>query len=168
MCKDLRKELKQKVPRFITSLTCIAVFWLASLFLAPQFEGIKLPELGIDASVFVRLVFFALMTAFLIKALHDGAFFADLFIRVLTGRLHVSSRKLKPYRRVMYDVVLILLIWIVSAALLPLLAALPEGGVLTKAASIVVLVLLLLLIFDVGRVLQSVVEERVERFLAKR
>lgn len=160
--RSIGEELKKRIPRFIISLTfLISLLFIYNTIPLP-FSEVPLPGLNIGADQLIRLIMILTILVLLAKILPDAFFLADLSADILLKRLGMGDKE-KPLKRASRDLVYIIITILLAAAALPFLSAIPDfGSHLTAAASLIALGVVLLLIYDVGKIIYGVIEEKAE------
>ncbi|HIE14354.1 TPA: hypothetical protein EYP70_03685 [Candidatus Bathyarchaeota archaeon] len=167
--KSFNEEIKERVPRIVVNSITALIFWFVSVT-APLFvKGIVLPGIGVDpyndAGWLVWAAATLLGLVFLVRALSDGLVLVDIAVEVTVRRLGVKEDR--PLRRVARDLVYILLTILLAAAAVPFIKPFPQfGDLLTTTISFVALGIFLILIYDMGRTLYTVLEEKTKAFAA--
>ena len=162
--KSFGGEIRQRVPRIVVNLVTALIFWFVSL-VAPMFvAGIKVPGVGIEPYNDAGWLLWAAATlmglVFLVRALADIIVIVDIGVEVTVRRLGVKEDR--PLRRAARDLVYILITMLFAAAVVPFVEPLPKfGGFLTTAISLISLGIFLVLIYDMGRILYKVLEEKI-------
>jgi len=161
--RSVGDEIKERVPRIIVNLAMVLFFWFVSL-VAPKFvEGIKVPGINIppydDAGWLIWASAMMMGIIFLLRASSDIIVLADIGAEIVVRRIGV--REEKPLKRVARDVVYILLTILLAAAAMPFAISIPQfGGLMAATVSFIALGIFLILMYDIGRIIYKVVEEK--------
>jgi hypothetical protein len=161
--KSLGDEIRHRVPRIVVNSITALIFWFVSLT-APIFVAdITIPGIGLepynDAGWLIWAAATLMGLVFLVRALSDIIVIVDIGVEVTVRRLGVKEDR--PLRRVARDLVYILLTMLLAAAAVPFVEPLPQfGSFLTAIISLVSLGIFLVLIYDMGRTLYQVLEEK--------
>ncbi|MFQ5999864.1 MAG: hypothetical protein ACE5J6_03710 [Candidatus Bathyarchaeia archaeon] len=159
--KPIGQEIKHRFPRLTMSLVMAIIFWIISIVIPPTVSHIVIPGLNVNAGFLVGIVAMLFTAIFLIRALSDALVLSDIVADIVVKRLGI--REEKPTRRAARDAIYIIVIILVATALYPFLGTLENaGGVLKTATTYVALGIILILIYDIGRILYRMVEQRAE------
>ena len=157
------EEIRHRLPRLVTNLIMALIFWIISIFVPPTLEGILLPGINIEASMLVWIFMIIILGIFLIRALSDALVLGDVFTDVLMKRLGVKEER-SP-KRAARDFVYIIVIMLIVTALSPLLGTIEDVGFYLKAAAVYIgLGLIIILIYDIGRIVYKIIEEKADSF----
>lgn len=159
--KDIGVEVRSRFPRMIMSLVMAILFWIMSIILPPTIEGVIVPGLNLNAGALVGIVTWLFTAVFLIRALSDAVVLSDIITAIIVKRLGI--REEKASRRAAREAIYIIIIILVVSALYPFLNTLEYiGNVSTMIITYVSLAIILILIYDIGRILYRLIEERAE------
>jgi hypothetical protein len=157
------EEIRHRLPRLVANLIMALIFWIISIFVPPTLEGILLPGINIEASMLVWIFMIIVLGIFLIRALSDALVLGDVFTDVLMKRLGVKEER-SP-KRAARDFVYIIVIMLVVTALSPLLGTIEDVGFYLKAAVVYIgLGLIIVLIYDIGRIVYKIIEDKADSF----
>jgi len=161
------KEVKMRLPRIVINLTVAFLFWIISQ-VGPIFvkgltiPGISLPPPLDTVSSLVGLASTFIAMIFLVRAISDILFFADLSAEIVVRSLGIKERK--PLKRIARDLTYIILTLLLATAASPLLSSIPQvGGYLMVIVSLSALGIFLILIYDIGKVVHGVLHEKTRR-----
>ncbi|MHA1712385.1 MAG: hypothetical protein ACTSUS_10105 [Candidatus Freyarchaeota archaeon] len=165
--KSIGEIIRERLPRFILSMLVGFLFYIISLGVPPLVEGITVPGINIapynSASWLIWAASVVLMMIFFIKGMSDALVLADIGTQLIVRFLGIKEDR--PLRRVARDVIYIVLAILLAEAGLPFLALVPRiGNLLTIAVSLVTLGVVIVLIYDIGRILYRMLEERARAF----
>ncbi len=164
--KPIGKEVQQRLPRLIMSLVMALIFWMISTVVPPTISDLLLPGLNLNAGTFVGFIALLLTAIFLIRAISDALVLSDIMANIIVRQLGIKEER-SP-RRAARDALYIIVILLVATALYALLGTLGEiGSMLTTATAYVALGIILVLIYDIGRIVYRMIENRAES-VAKR
>ncbi len=165
--RSISGELRDRLPRIVVNLITALLFWFISM-VAPHFVvGMSVPGVNIppynDASWLVWATSTLMGLTFLIKALSDIIVLVDLGTEITLRRLGIEETR--PLKRVARDIVYILLTILIAAAAMPFASSVPQfGSILSTIISLIALGIFLLLIYDIGRILYRVLEDKTRVF----
>jgi p-aminobenzoyl-glutamate transporter AbgT len=111
----------------------------------------------------VWLLTMVIMVIFLIRALTDALVLGDVLTDVLVRKLGVNEEKAskRAAREFVYIIVIVLIVTAVS----PLLATVQDVGYYLSTATVYIgLGLVILFIYDIGRTVYKIIEEKAESF----
>lgn len=128
--------------------------------MAPPILGdIIVPGVNVKARELIWMTAMLIMVIFLIRAMSDALVFADIITDVIVRRLGI--KKERSLKRAARDAIYIIIAILLAQAALPFLASIPNiGGLLAAAVSLIALGFFILLMYDIGRILYRVIEER--------
>ena len=158
--RSVEEEIRLRFPRVVMSLVMVLIFWIIGIFIPPTVRGFEVPGLNISAELFLWVISMGTAAVFLIRALADSVVLIDITIDIIIKQLGIKDEKLpkKTAREVIYIIVIIL----VTTAVSPLVAALEKGSTASTVITYVALVLILVFIYDIGRSLYRIVEQKAE------
>ena len=165
--RSLGDEIRDRAPRIVVNSITALIFWFVSL-VAPGFVGgITVPGIGVwpynDAGWLVWAAATFMGLVFLVRALSDILVIVDIGVEVTVRRLGIKEDR--PLRRVARDLVYILLTMLLAAAAIPYIRYIPQfGDLLTTIISFTALGIFLVLIYDMGKTLYNVLEEKTRAF----
>ena len=159
------EEIRRRVPRFIVNAIILAILFLSYPIIPAPFTGMTVPGLGINGDQLARMIIILIILIFLARVLPDALVLADIGADVFLRRLGAKEEE-RPLKRAARDIVYIILLMLLAAAALPFFSAIPTelGGWLSTSTSLITLGLFLVLIYDVGRTLYKVLEEKTQAF----
>jgi cation transport ATPase len=159
--KRVGEEVRRRAPRFVMSLVVAIIFWIINQMVPPTISDLLLPGLTLSAGTLVGIITFLLTAVFLIRALSDGLILSDIVAEIVLKRLGIEEER-SP-KRAARDAIYIIVIILAVTALFPFLGTLDEAGdLLTTVTTYVALGLILILIYDMGRILYRIIEQRAE------
>lgn len=164
--KPIGDEVQHRLPRLIMSLVMALIFWMISTVVPPTISDLLLPGLNLNAGTFVGFIALLLTAIFLIRAISDALVLSDIMADIIVRQLGIKEER-SP-RRAARDALYIIVILLVATALYALLGTLGEiGSMLTTATAYVALGIILVLVYDIGRIVYRMIENRAES-VAKR
>jgi hypothetical protein len=157
------EEIRVRLPRLVTNLIMAVVFWLISVFIPPTLPSIVIPGINTEASTLVWILTMIIMAIFLIRALTDALVLGDVLTDVLTKKLGVKEEQAS--KRAAREFAYILVIVLIVTAVSPLLATIRDAGYYLSTATVYIgLGLIILFIYDIGRIIYRIIEEKAESF----
>ncbi|MGD8506125.1 MAG: hypothetical protein PVF15_05615 [Candidatus Bathyarchaeota archaeon] len=154
-------EIRRRFPRLTMSLFIAIIFWIVSIFVPPTMGDIIVPGLDLKAEFLVWIVTVVITAVFLIRALSDALILGDIITDVFVKRLGIKQEvsPKRAFRDLMYIIIVILL----AAAISPILGAIDNlGTTLRNIITYIALGIILVLIYDIGRILYRIIEQRAE------
>jgi hypothetical protein len=139
------------------------IFWAIGQ-IGPIFvRGIVIPGVVVEpfnnAETVVSITATIITLIFLVRAASDVLYFVDVWTEIITKRLGIKEER--PLKRVARDLVYIILAILLATAVTPIIFPIPQiGGYLSIAISLTALGVFLILIYDIGRVLHDVLQEK--------
>ena len=145
----------------VTNMIMAVIFWLMSVFIPGTLPSLIVPGINTEASTLVWILLIVILAIFLIRALTDALVIGDVFTDVLTKKLGVKDETAS--KRAAREVVYIIAIVLVVTAVSPLLLGVQEVGYYLSTATVYIgLGLVILFIYDIGRTVYRIIEERAE------
>ncbi len=146
------------------NLVMALIFWVIGAFIPPTVAGLSIPSINAKADFVVLIVSIVVMAIFLIRALADALVLGDILVDVFVKKLGIREER-SPKRAARDFIYIIIVILVVTAAYPILLSFRIElfAAIVTYTA----IGLIVLLIYDIGRVLHRIIEEKAE-LLAER
>ena len=159
--KSVGNEIRRRFPRLTMSLVMAIIFWIVSIIVPPTMGEIDIPGLDLKASFLVMIITTVIAALFLIRALSDalilGDIVTDIFVKRLGIKLEVSPK------RAFRDFIYIIIVILVAAAISPILGEVGNfGSILRNVITYIALGIILILIYDIGRILYRIIEQRAE------
>ncbi|RLI42572.1 hypothetical protein DRO59_03755 [Candidatus Bathyarchaeota archaeon] len=159
--KARSEEIRRRFPRIVMNLVMALIFWLISVFIPPTVSGTVLPGLNADAGFLLWIVTAVIMAIFLIRALADALVLGDFLTDIIVKRMGIKE-ELSP-KRAARDFIYIIVIILIATALSPILATVKNfGQILTTVTTYVALGLIIILIYDIGRIIYRIIEQKAE------
>ncbi len=146
------------------NLVMALIFWVIGAFIPPTVARLSIPSINAKADFVVLIVSIVVMAIFLIRALADALVLGDILVDVFVKKLGIREER-SPKRAARDFIYIIIVILVVTAAYPILLSFRIElfAAIVTYTA----IGLIVLLIYDIGRVLHRIIEEKAE-LLAER
>jgi len=144
------------------SLVMAIIFLILSIVVPKTgINNIEIPGLSLNAGFLIGTITWLFAAIFVIRALSDALILSDIVTDIIVKRLGIKEER--SSRRAARDAIYIIVTILVATALYPLLGTLGEtGNMLTTATTYVALAIILLLIYDIGRILYRMIEQRAE------
>jgi cation transport ATPase len=158
---SVSREIRRRFPRLIMSLVIAIIFWIVSVIVPPTIGDVDLPGLDLKAGFLVWMVTMVIVAIFLIRALSDALILGDILTDIFVKRLgirHEASPK-----RAFRDFIYIIIVILIAAAVSPVLSEVGNfGNMLRIATTYIALGIILILIYDIGRILYRIIEQRAQ------
>jgi hypothetical protein len=155
------EEIRRRLPRLVTNLIMAIIFWIISVFIPPTLPSLIIPGINTEASFLVWMLTMIIMAIFLIRALTDALVLGDALTDVLTKKLGVKEETAS--KRAAREFVYIIAIVLIVTAVSPLLATIQDVGYYLSTATVYIgLGLVILFIYDIGRIVYRIIEEKAE------
>ena len=148
------------------SLVMVLIFWILNIFVPPTLSNIQIPGLNYPADQVFWLITIIIMVMFLVRALSDALVLGDFLTDIVIRRLGIKE-ELSP-KRALRDLIYIIGIVLVAAAATPFLRDIENiGEMLSTAVIYIALALIIILIYDIGRIIYRIIEEKAEILVEK-
>lgn len=160
--KPIGEEIRRRFPRLTMSLVMAIIFLMISI-VVPQtaIRDIVIPGLDLNAGFLIGTITWFFAAIFLIRALSDALILSDIVTEIIVKRLGIKEER--SSRRAARDAIYVIIIILVATALYPLLGTLDDiGSILTTVTTYIALGIILVLIYDMGRILYRMIEQRAE------
>jgi hypothetical protein len=155
------EAIRRRFPRIVMNLIMAFIFWIMSVFIPPTVRSIIIPGINTDASLLIWILTTVVMAIFLIRALSDALVLGDVVTDILVRRLGIKEER-SP-KRAAREFIYIIIIVLIVTAVSPILAAIKDVGFyLTTAATYIGLAFVIILIYDIGRILYKIIEQKAE------
>ena len=159
--KDKKEEIRRRLPRLVTNMIMAIIFWLISAFVPPTLPEIVVPGINTEASFLVWILTIIITAIFLIRALTDALALGDVLTDAITRKLGVTEEQ--SSKRAARELVYIIAIVLVVTAVSPLLLNIQDVGYYLSTATVYIgLGLVILFIYDIGRLVYKIIEEKAE------
>jgi hypothetical protein len=157
------EEIRRRLPRLVTNLIMAIIFWIISVFIPPTLPSLIIPGINTEASFLVWMLTMIIMAIFLIRALTDALVLGDALTDVLTKKLGVKEETAS--KRAARELVYIIAIVLIVTAVSPLLLNIQDVGYYLSTATVYIgLGLVILFIYDIGRTVYKIIEQKAESF----
>ncbi len=158
---DKREEIRRRLPRLVTNFIMAIIFWVISVFIPPTLPYIVIPGIGTEASFLVWILTIVITAIFLIRALTDALALGDVLTDAITKKLGVKEEQAS--KRAAREIVYIIAIVLIVTAASPLLLNIQDVGYYLSTATVYIgLGLVILFIYDIGRTIYKIIEEKAE------
>ena len=157
--KNRGEEIRRRFPRIIMNLVMALIFWVIGVFIPPTVGGIPVPSINANADFVVLIISIVVMSIFIIRALADALVLGDILVDVFVKKLGI--REERSPKRAARDFIYIIIVILIVTAVYPILV----NFRIEQFATIVTYVaigFIILLIYDIGRVLHRIIEEKAE------
>ena len=159
----VKGEEIRRFPRIVMNLIMALIFWIISVFIPPTLSSLTIPGINQSASLLVWILTIVIMGIFLVRALSDALVLGDVLTDVLVKRLGIKEER-SP-KRAAREFVYIIIIVLIVTAISPLLDTIPDYGYYFKtAATYIGLGLVIIFIYDIGRIIYKIIEEKADSF----
>ena len=143
------------------SLVMTFIFWIVSIIVPPTMGDIEIPGLNLKAKYLVWIVTMVITYVFLLRALSDALILGDILTDIFVKRLGIKQ-EVSP-KRAFRDFIYIIVVILVAAAISPILGEIENfGSTLRNITTYIALGIILILIYDIGRLLYRIIEQRAE------
>lgn len=159
--KSVGNEIRRRFPRLTMSLVMAFIFWIVNVYVPQTMRGITVSGLDFEVEFLVWIVTLVIMYVFLVRALSDTMILGNILTDILVKRLGIKE-KLSP-KRAFRDFIIIIVVILVAFAVFPILDQVENfGNLLTNITTYIALGIILILIYDIGRILYRIIEQRAE------
>jgi cation transport ATPase len=159
--KNEGEEIRRRFPRIVMNSIMAIIFWAISVYVPPTLKSITIPGIGTDASLLMWILTILILGIFLVRVLSDALVLGDILTDVFVRRLGVKEER-SP-KRAARELVYIIIIVLVVTAISPLLSTVQDYGYyFTVAATYIGLGLIIVFIYDIGRIIYKIIEEKAE------
>jgi uncharacterized RDD family membrane protein YckC len=161
--KTKGEEIRRRFPRIVMNLIMALIFWIISVFIPPTLSGLIIPGITTEASLLVWILMIVIMSIFVIRALSDALVLGDVLTDVLVKRLGIKEER-SP-KRAAREFAYIIIIVLIVTAFSPLLATIQDVGYYLSIATVYIgLGLVVIFIYDIGRIIYKIIEEKADSF----
>lgn len=160
------REIQLRIPRLVMNLIMVFIFWVLNAFVPQTLNGIQLPGINYPASQVFWFITLLIMIMFLARALSDALALGDILTDIVIKGIGIKE-ELSP-KRALRDVIYIIVIVLVAAAASPFIKSVERSiSMVSTAVTYIALALIIVLIYDIGRIVYNLIEEKAE-VLAKK
>jgi hypothetical protein len=161
--KNKGEEIRRRLPRLVTNIIMAITFWVISVFIPPTLPSLIVPGINIEASTLVWIFMIIIVAIFLIRALSDALVLGDVLTDVFVKRLGIKEER-TPKRAVREFAYIIITVLVVTAVS-PLLENIQDVGYYLSTATVYIgLGLIIIFIYDIGRIIYKIIEEKADSF----
>lgn len=161
--KTKGEEIRRRFPRIVMNLIMALIFWIISVFIPPTLSDLIIPGINTEASLLVWILMIITTSIFVIRALSDALVLGDVLTDVLVKRLGIKEER-SP-KRAVREFAYIIVIVLVVTAVSPLLATIQDVGYYLSTATVYIgLGLVVIFIYDIGRIIYKIIEEKADSF----
>lgn len=147
------EEIRYKVPKLLANLALAVMFWTMS-----HIALVTLNNVSTELTFLLQIGLLLAAGIFLVRTLFDGLTIADKVTGLFLERLGINEGWSR--QRVFKDLIYIVAILLVAAAIFPLFRSLPNFGLLQEIITYAVLGLVILFVYDIGRTFYRITEEK--------
>lgn len=159
--KERGEEIRKRLPRLFMNIIFGFIFWLMSIFIPPTLSEITLPGLGTQASFLVWILMILVMGIFLLRVLTDALILGDIFTDFFVRKIGIKEER-SP-KRAARELVYIIIIVLCVTAITPIVSTIQDyGSYITTAITYIGLGLVIVFIYDIGRILYNIIENKAE------
>ncbi|MCZ2855873.1 MAG: hypothetical protein O2U62_02135 [Candidatus Bathyarchaeota archaeon] len=159
--KPVGLEIRRRFPRLTMSLVMAIIFWIVSIIVPPTIGDLVIPGLDLRADFLLWITTIVIAALFLIRALSDAMVLGDVVTDIFVKRLGIKQ-KVSP-KRAFRDFMYIIVVILVAAAVSPILGEIGNlGSTLKNITTYVALGIILVLIYDIGRIIYRIIEQRAQ------
>jgi hypothetical protein len=153
------EDIRNRFPRIIMNLIMTLIFWIIIAFIPQTLINVPVPGIEVNANFLVWIVGIVFMLIFLVRALADALVLVDVLTDLFVRRIGIKEERSPS--RAMRDLIYIIVILLVATAVSPFLANIRDiGNSLRIGVTYIALGLVIVLIYDIGRVLYRLVEQK--------
>jgi hypothetical protein len=150
----VRKEIRYKLPKLLANVALALMFWMMS-----HLALVMLNSISTELAFLLQVGLLLAAGMFLVRTLFDALTIADkvtgLFLR------HLGIKEGWSRQRVFKDVIYIVAILLVAAAIFPIFRNLPNfGSLLQEITTYAALGSIILFVYDIGRTFYRITEEK--------
>jgi hypothetical protein len=161
--KQAGEVIRERVPRFILSVLLALIFFLISQTVPSLVEEIIVPGIGVtpfnNAGWLIWAISTLVLMVFFVRAMSDVFILLDGGIAFFVKILGIKEEE--SLRRVAKDLILIIFTILFAEAILSFLKWIPDiGHLLNLVISLLSLGIVFVLIFDAGRILYRMLEDK--------
>ena len=161
--KNKGEEIRRRLPRLVTNIIMAIIFWVISVFIPPTIPSLIVPGINIETWRLVWIFLIIVVAIFLIRALSDALVLGDVLTDVFVKRLGIKEER-TPKRAAREFAYIIIIVLIVTAAS-PLLRNIQDVGYYLSTATVYIgLGLIIIFIYDIGRIIYKIIEEKADSF----
>jgi hypothetical protein len=150
----VRKEIRYKLPKLLANVALALMFWAMS-----HIALVTLNSVSTELAFLLQMGLLLAAGMFLVRTLFDALAIADKVTGLFLRRLGIKEGWSR--QRVFKDVIYIVAILLVVAAIFPLFRNLPNfGALLQEITKYAALGSIILFVYDIGRTFYRITEEK--------
>jgi hypothetical protein len=150
----VRQEIRYKLPKLLANVALALLFWTMS-----HIALLTLNSISAELAFLLQIGLLLAAGMFLVRTLFNALTIADKVTRVFLKRLGIKEGWSR--QRVFKDVIYIVAILLVAAAIFPLFRNLSNfGPLLQEITTYAALGLIILFVYDIGRTFYRITEEK--------
>jgi hypothetical protein len=150
----VRKEIRYKLPKLLANVALVLMFWTMS-----HIALVTLNKISTELTFLLQIGLLLAAGMFLVRTLFDALTIADKVTGLFLRRLGIKEGWSR--QRVFKDVIYIVAILLVAAAIFPLFSKLPNfGPLLQEITTYAALGLIILFVYDIARTFYRITEEK--------
>jgi hypothetical protein len=149
----VRQEIRYKLPKLLANVALALMFWMMSYIAL-----ITLNSVNSELAFLLQIGLLLAAGIFLVRTLLNALPIVDKATGLFLRRLGIKEGWSR--QRVFKDVIYIVAILLVAAAILPLLRNLSNFGLLQKITTYAALGLITLFVYDIARTFYRITEEK--------
>lgn len=158
---SLSEEIRERLPRIITSLVVVFFLYLILDITPALVEGITMPGINISLNMMIRLVVLLIIFIFLARILTDIRVLADKVTDPIVRQFGITEEK--SMKRVAMDIAYIIIFVLVVEAVPPILTNVPiAGDLLSTMTALVAFGIISVFAYDMGRTLYDQIVRRTD------
>lgn len=141
------------------NLVMAVIFWVISAVVPRTVINVTIPGISASAELLTLIVSMVIMAIFLVRALSDALVLGDILVDVVVRRLGMKEKR-SP-KRAVREFIYIIIVILAATAISPILTSV-NADLLNIVVTYIAIGLIVLLIYDIGRTLYKVVEQKAE------
>jgi len=160
--KALSTAIREKLPRVIVNSVTLVVIVIVSQITLPILNyayTMSIPGMGVSLGLLISIILLAIVVLFAIRIVSDlTSLFGltNLITRIVPG---LTSEHMSDLRRVVYNLLYVLLVILLFWIVAPWLPLIPGvGPTIMSALPIVIVAIVVLLFWDIGRTIYRNIE----------
>lgn len=166
---EIREEIRRRIPRLTMSLIITVIFLIISSVVeqtrdVSPLRNITIPGLERDAIFLVGILTLAIAAIFLVRALSDALVLGDIVTDIIIRRLGIKEER-SP-KRAARDLIYIIVIILIVTAVSPFVGMLSNNSTIGSWLTLLIIYgalgIIIVLIYDIGRILYRIIEQRAE------
>jgi DNA integrity scanning protein DisA with diadenylate cyclase activity len=149
----VREEIRFRLPKLVANLVLALFFWVTSYV-----ASVTLTRFSSEAGFLSQLGLLLAAGLFLVRTLFDALTIVDKVTKSFLKRFGITEERSR--QRVLKDIIYIIVILLVVAAIFPIFIELSEfSSLLQQITTYVALGLILLFVYDIGRTFYRITEK---------